>query len=132
MDLVLPPSRPRRAPVCHQWPVSDQGSGETIRVASVLGLKLKMKSGLFPKSSFDESRSDRCRDLEELRFGKPRMRFMLETDPAKTVADAEEIVLAIGHSPAVYQKANGLGGDAARICLVTTGIERIVIFWIKG
>ncbi len=105
--------------------------GEHFRVSSVLGFKLEMKFGLFLKTCFDESLPDRRCDLEELRLGKRRMPVMLKADPAKTMADVEEIVLAIGHSPAVYLKAHGLGGHASRICLVTAGIKRIFVFGIN-
>jgi hypothetical protein len=105
--------------------------GENIRVSSVLGFKLKMKFGLFLKTCFDKSLPDRRCDLKELRLGKRRMPVMLKTDQAKTVANVEEIVLAISHSPAMYLKAHGLGGHTSRICLVTAGIKRIFVFWIE-
>ena len=105
--------------------------GENIRVSSVLGFKLEMKFGLFLKTCFDKSLPDRRCDLEELRLGKRRMPVMLKTDQAKTVADVEEIVLAISHSPAMYLKAHGLGGHTSRICLVTAGIKHIFVFWIE-
>ena len=105
--------------------------GENIRVSSVLGFKLEMKFGLFLKTCFDKSLPDRRCDLEELRLGKRRMPVMLKTDQAKTVADVEEIVLAISHSPAMYLKAHGLGGHTSRICLVTAGVKHIFVFWIE-
>jgi hypothetical protein len=39
---------------------------------------------------------------------------------------------AIGHSPAMYLKAHGLGGQTSRICLVTAGINCIFVFGIKS
>jgi hypothetical protein len=105
--------------------------GDTICVSSVLGFKLEMNFGLLMKTSFDESLPDRRCDLKELWFGKRRIPVTLKTDPAKTVADVEVIVLAIGHSPAVHLKAHGLGGHASRIFLGTAGIKRIFVFWIQ-
>jgi hypothetical protein len=105
--------------------------GENIRVSSVLGFKLEMKFGLFLKTCFDKSLPDRRCDLKELRLRKRRMPVMLKTDQAKTVANVEEIVLAISHSPAMYLKAHGLGGHTSRICLVTAGVKHIFVFWIE-
>jgi hypothetical protein len=99
--------------------------GENIRVSSVLGFKLEMKFGLFLKTCFDKSLPDRRCDLKELRLRKRRMPVMLKTDQAKTVANVEEIVLAISHSPAMYLKAHGLGGHTSRICLVTAGVKHV-------
>lgn len=90
-----------------------------------------MKFGLFLKTCFDKSLPDRRCDLKELRLRKRRMPVMLKTDQAKTVANVEEIVLAISHSPAMYLKAHGLGGHTSRICLVTAGVKRIFVFWIE-
>ena len=105
--------------------------GETIRVSSVLGFKLQMKFGLFLKTCFKEPLPDRRCDLKELRLGKRHMLVMLKTDPAKTAAYVEEIVLAIGHSPAVYLKARGFGSHTTRVRLVTAGIKLIFVFWIE-
>jgi hypothetical protein len=105
--------------------------GDIIRFSSVLGFKLEMKFGLFLKTCCDESLPNRRCDLEELLLGKRRVPVSFKTDAAKTVADVEVIVLAIGHSPAVHLKAHGLRGHASRICLVTAGIKRIFVFWIE-
>jgi hypothetical protein len=106
--------------------------GKNIRGSSVLGFKLEMKSRLFPKTCFDEPLPDGRCDLDELRLGKRCIPITFKTDPAKTVTDVEEIVLAIGHSPAVYLKAHGLGGHTSRICLITAGINCIFVFGIKS
>ena len=104
---------------------------DTIRVSSVLGFKLQMKFGLFLKTCFKESLPHRRCDLEELRLGKRCVLVIFKTDPAKTVADVEEIILPIGHSPAMYLKAYCFGSHASRIGLVTAGIKHIFVFWIE-
>ena len=59
------------------------------------------------------------------------MGFVLKADQAQTAADEEEVVLAIGHSPAVYLKTNGLRSHTSRVRLGTAGFERIFILWIE-
>lgn len=57
---------------------------------------------------------------------------MFQAEPAETVADVKEMILAIGHSPAVYLEACGFGSHTSRVRLVAAGIKHFFVFWIES